>query len=124
MLGRVIEVGEKAARVLLLTDINSRVPVLIEGSNQKAILSGNNGDYLSLKHLPADSSLSEGGRIVTSGDGGIFPAGLPIGRVALNDNGKFIVKPYADLSRVSYVRIIKVPIDKNLIRGDISPSHE
>lgn len=124
MLGRVIEVGERSARILLLTDINSRVPVLIEGSRQKAILAGDNKDIMVLKHLSTESSLLEGARVVTSGRGGVFPVGLPIGRVVKDKQGKIFVKPYADLNRVSYVRILQSASDQSLIRGDSLIPHE
>jgi rod shape-determining protein MreC len=120
MIGRIIEAGQNASRALLITDINSRIPILIEGSQQKAIMSGNNTDYPVLKHLPHDSSLTNGARIITSGDGGIFPAGFPIGRLVQTEKGKFIVKPFADMQKVTYVRVIKPSSKNNLIRGSIS----
>lgn len=119
MLGRVIEAGDTASRILLLTDINSRVPVLVEGSSQKAILAGSNEPYLTLKHLPQDGSLSEGARIVTSGHGGLFPSGLPVGRVVRNDAGQFVVKPFANMSRVTYVRVLESSLDNHLIQGNL-----
>lgn len=122
MIGRVIEVGNKAARVLLLTDINSRIPVLIEGSSQKAVLVGNNKDYPVLKYLPQDAGIIEGVRIVTSGHGGVFPPGLPIGRLTKNTQGDFFVKPYADMNRVSYVRVVDAPRNPSLIRGNLNPA--
>jgi rod shape-determining protein MreC len=120
MIGRIIEAGRNASRVLLITDINSRIPVLIEGSQQKAIMSGNNKGHPILKHLPRDSSLIEGARVVTSGDGGVFPAGFPIGRLMLTANGKFVVKPFADMQKVTYVRVIEASSENNIIRGSIS----
>ncbi len=122
MIGRIIEVGNNASRILLLTDINSHIPVLIEGTNQKAILTGNNSQYPTLKHLPKDSGLVEGTRIITSGDGGIFPFGLPVGKVIIDDKGEKIIQPYADMSRITYVRIVDALINSNLIRGDLSYS--
>ena len=122
MIGRVIESGNKAARVLLLTDINSRIPILIEGSSQKAVLAGDNKPLPVLKHLPPDAGVAKGVRIVTSGHGGIFPPGLPIGRVVKNDQGNFAVKLYADMNQVAYVRIVNAPLDPNLIRGDLKSS--
>lgn len=122
LIGRIVETGESAARILLLTDINSRVPIIIEGTNQKAVLTGNNTAYPELKHLPKDSGLVEGTRILTSGDGGIFPFGLPIGKVVIGDNGNKYIQPYADMERITYVRVLDIPINPNLISGDISSS--
>jgi len=119
MIGRVIEAGESSARVLLLTDINSRLPVLIEGTNQKAILTGTNNNIPLLKHLPKDTGMVEGARIVTSGDGGIFPPSLPIGRVIKNKYG-YGVKLYGEIDKISFVRVVDTTSPENLIRGDFS----
>lgn len=119
LVGRIIEAGQVSARILLLTDVNSRVPVLIEGTRQKAILSGDNTDLPELRYLPHDFDIREGARIVTSGDGGMFMPGLPIGVVAIKD-GRPVVKPFADISRITHVRIVDFPEDTNLIQGDNS----
>lgn len=116
LVGRIIESGQSSARILLLTDVNSRVPVLLEGSRQKAILSGKNTDLLELKYLPEDIDVKEGTRIVTSGNGGMFMPGLPIGQVVMKDGAPY-VKPYADISRISHVRIVDFPENPNLIEG-------
>lgn len=117
VVGRIIEAGNNSARILLLTDFNSRVPVLVEGSRQKAILAGTNGDMPLLKYLPQDSDIREGTRIVTSGNGGLFMAGLPVGTVDRGDDGQLYVKLYADISRLTHVRIVDYPEDPNLIHG-------
>jgi rod shape-determining protein MreC len=114
MLGRVIEVGNRASRVLLLNDINSKIPVIIEGTNQKAILSGTNEDYLALDHLPPDTLVEVGARVVTSSYGGVFPQGLPIGRVVKTGDGQIMVKPFTDPVNASYVQVIEKPDDPNV----------
>ena len=106
MIGRVIEAGDKTARVLLLTDVNSRLPILIEGSNQKAILAGDNTDLPLLTHLPVDSGITQGDRVITSGDGGVFYPGHPIGRIVKNQKGEFAVQLFADMGRITYVRVL------------------
>ena len=123
MIGRIIESGQNASRILLMTDINSRIPIIIQGTNQKAILSGGNNDYPSLQHLPKDTGLLEGARIVTSGDGGVFPYGLPIGTVIVGDEGKATVKPYADMERITYVRVVDTTSNPNLIKNELSISN-
>jgi len=117
LVGRVIETGRSSSRVLLVTDLNSRIPVMVEGSRQKAILSGTNSDVPVLRHLPPDSEVREGMRIVTSGDGGIFPPGLPVGRVGAVQGISWPVRPFADLSRVTHVRVVDVPDDPHLIEA-------
>lgn len=116
LVGRIIESGRRAARILLLTDINSRVPVMLEGSRQKAIVSGNNSDLLELKYLPQDIEVKAGTRIITSGNGGMFMSGLPVGIVVIKDGQPF-VKTYADISRITHVRIVDFPEDPNLIES-------
>lgn len=106
LLGRVVDVGEKSARVLLLSDINSRVPVLAEGSREKSILVGNNTDTPTLAYLMADSKIKAGDRIVTSGDGGIFPAGIPVGIVTSIDQGAVTVQPFVQPSQAQFVSIV------------------
>lgn len=114
MIGRVIEVGQRASRVLLLTDINSHVPVVIEGANQRAVLAGTNEDQLVLIHLPADVLVEKGAKIVTSGSGGLFPTGLPIGEVAAIKNGTPVVHMYSDPYAAGYVQIVEKPQDPNV----------
>ena len=117
LVGRIIEAGNKSARILLLTDFNSRVPVLIEGSRQKAILAGTNADMPLLKYLPDDTDIKQGTRIITSGNGGMFMPGLPIGTVEIGKDGLPYVKLYSDISRLTHVRIVDYPEDPNLIEG-------
>src|SRR5947209_10607564 len=81
LVGRVAEVGSRAARILLITDLNSRVPVVI-GTRQRAILAGDNSARPSLRYVDSGGTIRVGDRIVTSGQGGVFPPGLPVGVVA------------------------------------------
>ena len=116
LIGRVVEAGEKTARILLISDINSRVPVIIEDSSQHAIFTGQNGVKGALLHLPAEINVNEGTRIITSGLGGIFPSGLPVGRIVKTGAG-IEVEPFANFDRLTYVRIIDIPKDPNLREG-------
>jgi rod shape-determining protein MreC len=99
-------VGFRASRVLLLTDINARVPVLIERTRDQAVLSGDNSPMPELRYLPRDVDIKIGDRIVTSGAGGAFPPGLPVGEVADVSNGHYRVQPLADLARLEYLRLV------------------
>ena len=116
LIGRVVEVGVKTSRVLLLTDMNSRVPVIIEGSRQHAIFAGKNKRNGVLVHMPPDSEVKTGARIVTSGLGGIFPTGLPVGVIQSIDSA-INVQPFADFNRLMHVRIISKQVDPNLRPG-------
>lgn len=106
LVGRITEAGNKTARILLVTDINSRVPVLVENSSQHAVLAGDNNAHPRLTHLPVGSAVEEGARIITSGHGGVFPPGLPVGKVVIDDVGKPFVELFAEFDRMVYVRVI------------------
>jgi len=80
--GRVVSTGQHSARILLLTDLNSRIPVVVESSREKAVLAGDNTPRPRLEFLAVDARVAVGDRIVTSGQGGIFPPGLPVGIVS------------------------------------------
>jgi rod shape-determining protein MreC len=106
LLGRVADVGDRSARVLLINDLNSRIPVVIERSRERAILAGDNSVAPRLLYLPITTSVQVGDRIVTSGHGGAFPVGLPVGVVsAISDEG-VRVTPYADATNIEYVRLM------------------
>ena len=117
LIGRVIESGRKTARILLLNDINSRIPVLVQGTNQRAIMAGNNDDRPELLHLPPEIEIETGARVVTSGHGGLFPYGLPVGEIVRNEDGALRVRPYALTERVHMVRVVEKADDPNLRRG-------
>ena len=106
LVGRVSEVGRQAARVLLVTDLNSRVPVIVEGPQQRALLTGDNSERPCLRYLNAGAEIKVGDRVVTSGQGGVFPPGLPVGVVASLDGEAPRVEPYVEMSRVEYLRIV------------------
>jgi rod shape-determining protein MreC len=106
LVGRVSEVGPQAARVLLVTDLNSRVPVVIENAHARAVLAGDNSPRPALLYLEPQVRLKPGDRIVTSGDGGLFPPGLPVGVVAAVDGGEPRVEPFVAVSQVDYLRIV------------------
>jgi rod shape-determining protein MreC len=105
LIGRVTELGGRSARVLLLTDMNSRVPVTLENSRGRAILAGTNGARPRLMYWPEGVMPAEGERVVTSAEAGAFPAGLPVGVVRYSANNVPEVLPYARLDRLEVVRL-------------------
>ncbi len=105
LVGRVTEVGARTARVLLLTDLNSRVPVILESSRGRAILAGTNGDRPRLLDWTEGSPPAEGERVVTSAEANVFPANLPVGVVHYNAAHVPEVVPAAELGRLEIVRI-------------------
>ncbi|MGH7090287.1 MAG: rod shape-determining protein MreC [Stellaceae bacterium] len=106
LVGRVAEVGRRSARILLLTDLNSHVPVMLEATSERAILEGDNSDRPRLAFIDPKAKIAVGARVVTSGNGVVFPTGLPVGMVAANENGIFRVDPAADLSSLNIVRLV------------------
>lgn len=105
--GRIAEVGENSARVLFVTDVNSRLPVQVERTRERAILAGNNSAQLRLTLLQGVAGVQPGDRIVTSGSGGSFPIGIPVGEVVSGGSeGSIRVRPFADFSRLEFVRVV------------------
>lgn len=107
MAGRVIDVGQRASRVLLLTDLNSRIPVQLERGGARAILAGDNTSAPRLEYLPASAQISAGDRIVTSGHGGRIPPGVSVGVVLSVGNGIVRVRPMVDLDRLDVVSVAR-----------------
>ena len=122
MIGRVMEVGQTASRVLLVTDLNSHIPVLLQDTRTKAILAGKNQELMKLERLPPDSGMKVGTRVVTSGDGGQLPADLPIGTIVSIDTSGVWVKPLSDIDRLTHVEVVNADIDQALATGEITPA--
>lgn len=106
VVGRVMTVGTAIAHVLLLTDVNSRVPVVIENSRHRGMLTGDNSAQPRLMYLPNDSSVSIGERVMTSGHGGVFAPGLTVGIVVSVSPGDIRVQPFADMRRLDFMQVI------------------
>lgn len=105
LVGRVTDLGGRSASILLITDINSRIPVVLARGHSRALMVGTNGPDPRLIYWPDGSVPAEGERVVTSGVGGVFPPGLPVGRVHLGAHGTFRIKPAARLARLEMVRL-------------------
>lgn len=105
LVGRITELGNRSARVLLITDMNSRIPVTLEGSRARAILEGTNTARPRLVHWPEGMLPAEGERVVTSAEAGAFPAGLPVGVVHYSASNAAEVVPAAKLDQLEIVRI-------------------
>ena len=117
MIGRVIEVGKRSARVLLVTDINSQIPVYFEKSKHKAIVIGKNSDLLEIKYLKSRVKLFDNERIITSGEGGLLPRGLSVGLYLKNlndDPEKIKVLPTRNWDMVDNLNVIIFNNDREL----------
>ena len=107
LVGRIAGVGPRTARVILLTDSNSRIPVTVQPSGQKALLSGDNSTLPPLDFLEDQDQVRPGDRVVTSGDGGVFPADLLVGQVALGSDKRLRVLLSADYRRLEFLRVLR-----------------
>lgn len=109
MVGRVVEAGRKTSRVLLITDINSQIPVFFEKTRHRAILIGQNSDFLEVKYLKPRAYLLDKDRVITSGDGGLLPRGLVVGEYIKNlnnDLNKISILPTRNWDKISNLKVI------------------
>lgn len=106
IVGRTEKIGRHTSRVLLLTDKSSRIPVMTETSNLKAILTGEGLSFPSLVYITNIQHVQKGERVLTSGLGGIFPPGLPVGKVEDVKNGKIRVRPYVFFPDLEWVQVL------------------
>jgi rod shape-determining protein MreC len=122
LVGRVSEVGERTARVLLLTDLNSHIPVTVERTNEHALLDGDNTDQPRLTFLDSRVPVQVGDHVLTSGSGGVFPPGLPVGDVVAIANGIVRIEPAAELSRLDIVRLVDYGLGGVLPESAVPPT--
>ncbi|SDF43213.1 rod shape-determining protein MreC [Limimonas halophila] len=121
--GRVVEVGRNSARVLLITDINSRIPVVIQRTRVRAVLAGDNTERPKLTYLADQAEVAPGQRVVTSGDGGVFPPGVPVGKVVETPESGVRVQPFVDWHRMEYLRVAD-HAQADALMTDAAPSAE
>ena len=107
LVGRISGVGKNTSRVILLTDSNSRIPVTIQPSGQRALLVGDNSSRPPVEFLEKPEQVRPGDRVVTSGDGGVFPAGLLVGQVAKDTDRRLRVQLTADYERLDFLRVLR-----------------
>lgn len=106
VVGRIIGVTDGASRILLLTDIASRTPVMIDRTNARAILAGDGGPNPKLEYLRGQDPVKQGDRIVTSGDGGVLPRGLPVGVAVKGLDGRWRAVLASDAAPVDFVQVM------------------
>lgn len=111
VIGRTINIAGSSSRVLLLNDINSRIPVKFSETGVNAILAGNNSQLLQINFMPIDEKVAVGDLVLTSGMGGVFPPDLPVGNVSeITPLGEIKIEPSVDLNRLNYVSVIEYEI--------------
>ena len=105
LVGRIVEVNFLSARILLLNDLNSKIPVMISPKGSQAILSGRGEDKPKLEYLPEKFELNDKNLVFTSGKDGIFFEGIPVGN-AISENNNIKVKLFSDPNQVSFVNVV------------------
>jgi rod shape-determining protein MreC len=118
LIGRVVGATGGVSRVLLLTDISSRTPVLVDRTDARAILSGDGSDNPKLEYLRGKDAIREGDRILSSGDGGMLPRGLPVGVAARGLDGSWRVKLFSSEGSIDYVRVLLFEDFAQLVQPD------
>jgi len=103
-IGRIVDVNFFSSRILLVTDLNSKIPIISEPSGNHAILSGHGDESPTLEYLSENHKILDGDKIYTSGKGGIFAPGIPIGEVKLKKD-LIIVQLYSQLNEITFVNI-------------------
>ena len=116
VVGRVESVSGSYVRVLLFTDINSKVPVILERNRIRGILSGDNTTVPKLMFTAAGADIKEGDMVVTSGVAGVFPTGLPIGVVSKITKGAIAVETISDIERLEYIKIVDYGVYDGMLK--------
>jgi rod shape-determining protein MreC len=107
LVGRISGVAKNTSRVILLTDASSRIPALVQPSGQRVIVAGDNSAVPPIDFLENPDLVRPGDRVVSSGDGGVFPAGLLIGQIAKDPGGRLRVRLAADYERLEFLRVMR-----------------
>ena len=103
-IGRIVDVNFFSSRILLISDLNSKIPVILQPSGSHAILSGHGINLPSLEYLPKNNLVKDGDKIYTSGKEGIFTPGIPIGVTQIEKNNVKVLL-FSDLSQITFVNI-------------------
>ncbi len=117
LIGRIVGVGNTTARVLLITDLDSRIPVVTDQSGARAIMSGTNSGHPVFAFRNVGAAPAAGETVMTSGEGGVFPPSMPIGTLQMVD-GFIRVEPFALTSALDHVQIIRTPGGRQ-VKADI-----
>ncbi|WP_298935262.1 rod shape-determining protein MreC [uncultured Ruegeria sp.] len=107
LVGRISGVGSDTSRVILMTDASSAIPATIQPSGQTALIAGDNTPAPAVEFLENRELVRPGDRVITSGDGGVFPAGLLIGQISVDPGGRLRVRLSADFERLEFLRVLR-----------------
>ena len=112
LVGKVVEVNFSTARVLLLSDLNSKIPVTIEPGSVQAILSGTGKNSGIIQYSKENLPINAGSIVFTSGAGGLFKEGVPVGKIA-EINNKKVINFFSDFSQLGFVKVVLYSKEKN-----------
>lgn len=119
VIGRVDFVNGNYAHILLMTDISSKIPVMNERNHARGILSGNNTSTPNLLFTTLEADVQKGDRLITSGVSGIFPTGLPIGKISKVRKGSIEVEPLTKTDSLEYVTIVDYGLYEDILNASI-----
>ena len=102
LIGKVVEVNFGTSRVLLISDLNSKIPIILEPGNIQSIMSGTGKKLGKIAYFQKEINLDEKKIVFTSGSGGVFKSGIPVGEI-INDQQ---VKFFSDLSQLTFVKLV------------------
>lgn len=114
LVGRVVGLGDRASRLLLLTDFSSRVPVIVQPGARRAVLTGDGTPAPKLEFIDGSERINAGDLVETSGDGGVFPPDLPVGQVVVTPAGVWRTVLLADYDRLEFVRLLRYEPDTEI----------
>ena len=102
LIGKIVEVNYATSRVLLISDLNSKIPVILEPGDIQSIMTGTGKNFGKIQHFEKEYNISEKKLIYTSGAGGVFKSGIPIGEFIDENNIQF----FSDLSQLTFVKLV------------------
>lgn len=106
LVGRVSGVGQETSRIIYLTDINSRIPIVLQPSGLRGVVTGDNSAMPLVQFIEAPERVRPGDRVMTSGDGQVLPPDLLVGVVVRDRENRLRVRPAAEYARLEFVRIL------------------
>jgi len=106
LVGKVVEVNYSTSRILLLSDLNSKIPVVIEPGGFQSILSGTGKRKGNIQYLKENYTIENNSVLYTSGSGGLFKSGIPIGKIKSTELNKKNVDFFSDFSQLKFIKII------------------
>jgi|TARA_B100001540_G_C15811467_1_gene644762 rod shape-determining protein MreC len=114
LIGKVVEVNYLTSRALLISDLNSKIPVIIEPNSTLSILSGSGKNFGQIQYVKDDDNIQIGNIVYSSGSGGIFKSGIPIGKVIFDEKSQSkVIDFFSDLSQLTFVKLISFEKDLN-----------